>query len=145
MTPVGTVVWQGILQALQVTSKADLIRAIEQARKVAAQQGVPLSVELRVINSGAMSILVGAERSYLVYKPENGPFCHVADELKSDDIKTSASRSEIRSERCMAFIDDGHLSEIDLRFTVPFELAEEVFLSFAETGEIPRSLRWMSA
>lgn len=136
MTPVGTVIWQGIVQALQVTSRDDLMEAIEQARKAARRQGVPLSVELRIFNSGVMSILVGAERSYLVYKPENGPFCHVAD-----DVQAGMSRLG----RCMAFIGDGHLSEIDLRLTVPFELAQETLLTFAETGEIPRSLPWMSA
>ncbi|GEM49254.1 Imm1 family immunity protein [Deinococcus cellulosilyticus] len=136
MTPVGTVVWQGIAQALQVTSRADLMQAIEQARKAARHQGVPLSVELRIDNSGVMSILVGADRSYLVFKPENGHFCHVADDVHAGNTRPG---------KCLAFIEDGHLSEIDLRLTVPFELAQEALLSFAETGEIPRSLPWMSA
>lgn len=131
MTPVGTVIWQGMSRALQVTSRAELVWAIEQALKEAQSRGMPLSLELCVHNTGVMSIVVGAERSYLVFKPQNGRFCHVADDVKQGT--------------CMVFLEDGHLSEIDLKFTVPFELAREALLSFAETGEIPKTLSWMSA
>lgn len=131
MAPVGKVQWQGIQQARQVKSREELCQVLEQAQQDAAFHGWPLALELCIKHHGTMSILIGADRSYVLYKPEQGCFQHAAD--------------DINPRGCLAFLDDGHLSEIDLKFTVPAAMAHEALLFFAETGAMPESLPWANA